>query len=253
MIPYFEWHTIPLGPITLQVWGLLVGLGFILGTYVATRLAKVRGADTKVIVDLVPWLIFGAIVGGRLGDVFLYRPGYYFAHPLEIFMVWKGGASLFGGLIACTIIAIVYFSKRKVNVLKYADILAFGLPAGMACGRIGCFLIHDHPGTLTSFVLGVKYPDGVRHDLGLYEALFTGVIAVIFFTLGRKVQREGFYLALFCILYSIPRFLLDFLRINDVRYAHLTPSQYLCILLLGFGIWRLYHIFKQVPEQGVDG
>jgi phosphatidylglycerol:prolipoprotein diacylglycerol transferase len=253
MIPYIAWHTIQLGPITLQVWGLFVGLGFLLGTYLAARLAKARGADPKVIIDLVPWLIFAAIIGGRLGDVFFYRPGYYFADPIQIFKIWEGGASFFGGIIACTIVAAIYFWKKKVNFMQYADILAFGMPAGIACGRVGCFLIHDHPGTLTNFVLGVKYPDGVRHDLGLYEALVMGVVAVVFLVLSRKARPQGFYLGLFAVLYAVPRFFLDFLRIIDVRYFGLTPSQYICIALLGFGLWRLYKTYSAPHAVGVDG
>ncbi len=248
MIPLISWTTIQLGPITLHVWGMFVALGFLLGTFAATKLAKQRGEDPKVIVDLVPWLVFGAIVGGRLGMLF-YEPGYYLSHLVEFLEVWKGGASMFGGLIVCAIIAVIYFKKKKVDIAKYADILAFGLPFGIWIGRIGCFLIHDHPGTLTHFILGVKFPDGtVRHDLGLDESILGLVMAIVFILLARKPRPVGTYLGLFAVMYSLVRFFLDFLRIADATYFGLTPAQYLCILLFGFGVWKLWSVHRKVAE-----
>jgi phosphatidylglycerol:prolipoprotein diacylglycerol transferase len=249
MIPFVEWHTIQLGPVTLQVWGLFVGLGFLLGTFFATKLAKERGEDPKIITDLVPWLVLGAIVGGRLGDALFYRPGFYLADPTAIFKVWEGGASMFGGLIFCAIIAVIYFKKKQVDVWKYADLIGFGLPFGITLGRIGCFLIHDHPGTLTDFFLGVKYPDGVRHDLGLYESLDMFVLSILFLWLSRKPRSTGFYLSLFAISYGTTRFFLDFLRVNDVTLFGLTPAQYLCLLLVTFGLSLGYHHQFKVRDR----
>lgn len=250
MIPFIAWHTISLGPLTLQVWGLFVAIGFLLGTLMAAWLAKERGDDAQIIFDLVPWLVFAAIIGGRLGDVIFYRPGYYLANPLEILMVWHGGASFFGGLIACILVAFWYFKKKQVDVWRYADLLAFGLPVGYLFGRIGCFLIHDHPGTATHFFLGVKYPDGVvRHDLGLELALNALVMAIVFAWLSRKPRPVGLYLGIYALWYGAFRFLSDFLRVADAKYFGLTPAQYLCLLLIVFGIWQLRKVLKKPVEH----
>lgn len=243
MIPYFEWHTINLGPVHLQIWGLLVGLGFLLGAYLAARLAKQRGQDPKLVYDLLPWLVFAGLVGGRLGHVLFYDLGYYLAHPLEAFAIWQGGLSMFGGLIAAVLVVVVFLRRHKVDLLSYADVLAFGLPFGIWIGRVGCFLIHDHPGTLTHFVLGTRYHDGlVRHDLGLDESLAAFVMAGVFLWLSRKPRPTGMYLAIFCLWYGLLRFGLDFLRINDVRYFGLTPAQYLSVLLICLGVGMMVWI-----------
>lgn len=237
MLPYFEWHTINLGPVQLQVWGLFVGLGFILGNYAAGWMAKRRGQEPKIVYDLLPWLVLAGLIGGRVGHVLFYDPSYYLAQPLEALEIWKGGLSMFGGLIAAVLVVMIFLRRRKVNLMSYADTLAFGLPFGIWLGRIGCFLIHDHPGTATHFILGTKFPDGVvRHDLGLYESLASLAMSLVFLWLARKPRPTGTYLATFAISYGLFRFGTDFLRVNDVRYFGLTPAQYLCFALIAIGV-----------------
>ncbi|KKW29305.1 MAG: Prolipoprotein diacylglyceryl transferase, partial [Candidatus Uhrbacteria bacterium GW2011_GWD2_52_7] len=203
MIPYWEWHVIQLGPITLQVWGIFVALGFGVGALAAGWFAKKRGDNPAVVYDLVGWLVITGLIGGRLGHVLLYEPSYYLQHPFEILALWNGGLSMFGGLIVSSIFAIWYLRRQHVDVWRYADIVAFGLPFGKWIGRIGCFLIHDHPGTATDFFLGVQYPDGVtRHDHGLYLSINGFLLAIVMLVLSRKPRPVGTYVAVFALSYG---------------------------------------------------
>lgn len=237
MIPYLEWKTIMVGPLTLHVWGLFVGLGFFLAALAAGWLAKRRGDDAKIIYDLAAWMVLAGMLGGRLGHVLFYELPYYLAHPFEIFAVWEGGLSLFGGLIASTIVGLWFLKKKRVNVWRYADTAVFGLPVGFAIGRIGCFLIHDHPGTATDFALGVQYPDGVvRHDYGLYEVINGAFLAAIFFVMATRKVKTGWFIAVFSMEYGLFRLVTDGWRVADTRYFGLTPGQYLGALLLLIGV-----------------
>lgn len=243
MIPYFEWRTIVIGPLTLQVWGLFVALGFLVGALAAQWLAKRRGQSPDVIAGLAVWMIAAGMIGGRLGHVLLYEFAYYVAHPLEIFALWHGGASMFGGLLACIVVGVWYLHRRKVDLHAYADTAIFGLPFGFAVGRIGCFLIHDHPGTATHFALGIRYPDGVtRHDLGLYEALNSALMAVAFLWLVQRKARAGVFIGVFSVWYGVFRVVADTLRTVDTRYFGLTPGQYLGGALAIFGVVALVWI-----------
>ncbi|MBI1908121.1 prolipoprotein diacylglyceryl transferase [Candidatus Uhrbacteria bacterium] len=236
MIPYIEWKTITLGPLTLHVWGLFVALGFLVAALVAGRHAKRNGLRAEIIYDLAAWMVLAGMVGGRLGHVLFYEFPYYLAHPVEVFAIWEGGLSMFGGLIACAIVGIGYLRRKHVDVWRYADDAAFGLPFGMMVGRIGCFLIHDHPGTATDFALGVQYPDGVvRHDHGLYEVINGAFMAVVFVLLARRRPPVGTFIGVFSLWYGLFRFATDFWRLVDTRYLGLTPGQYLGIALAIFG------------------
>ncbi len=237
MIPLIEWKIIDLGPLDIQVWGLFVGLGFLLGGAVAAWFAKRQKIDPKLVFDLLPWLILAGLLGGRFGHVVFYEPAYYLAHPLEAFAIWEGGLSIYGGFIVCLFVGLWWMRRKQVDIFKFSDLLIFGLPWGMWLGRLGCFLIHDHPGTASDFILAAKFPDGIiRHDLGLYESLNGLVMGLVFLWLVLKPRPVGIYIVIFSLWYGTVRFFLDFLRVGDSRYLGLTPAQYLSIVLLLFGI-----------------
>ncbi len=239
MIPYFAWNVVQLGPLTLRVWGFFAALGVILGGAFALREAKRRGLDPLKSETLILWTIVWAFVGSRLGHALFYEPAYYAAHPLEIFAVWKGGLSSFGGFAGAALSFFWQIKRDGLPLLKTADVLTTALPLGLGCGRIGCFLIHDHPGTLAYAFkwLAVKYPDGPRYDLGMLLGIFDFMLFGIFLLLLRKPRKDGFYFALFMIVYGPVRFLLDFLRVIDARYYGLTPAQYGSALLFFAGLF----------------
>lgn len=238
MIPFIELKTLSIGPVTIQAWGLLVALGILVGAAAAARLAKRRRLDPGVVWDVSVWIVVGSMVMARLFYVAFYDPATYLADPLQIVAIWNGGMSMFGGLVGATIAALWFLRRRKLDLKLYADTLCFGLPIGVGIGRIGCFLIHDHPGTLTSFVLGVKYPDGsIRHDLGLYESLYGFTLAIVFFFLARRNAKPPTYLVVFLSTYGVYRFASDFLRVIDTRYFGLTPAQYLSVAMVVVAIW----------------
>jgi phosphatidylglycerol:prolipoprotein diacylglycerol transferase len=128
--------------------------------------------------------------------------------------------------------------KHKLDWMAYADTIMWGVPWGCGVGRIGCFLIHDHPGTLSHSLLAVKYPDGQsRHDLGLYLSLIGFATGILFLWLNRKQRAPGFWLGSYMIIEGITRFSLDFLRIADARYFGLTPTQYVAVPMFAIGVW----------------
>ncbi len=241
MIPYFQITTIHLGPIPIQVWGLMVAIGILAGTWVAAKMAKRRGQDEKLIWDLSFWSIVGAFIFARLFHIF-YEPNLYVQFPFEIFKIWQGGFSMMGGLFGAALFGVIYLRRKKVDVFAHVDTAMFGLPLGIGIGRIGCFLIHDHPGTLTNFLLGVNYPDGIRHDHGLYLSINGFVLFLLFLWLARKNARTGTYVMMYLVWDGTTRFFLDFLRatdgpIVDARYFSLTPAQYFSLTMIALGLF----------------
>jgi hypothetical protein len=97
----------------------------------------------------------------------------------------------------------------------------------------------------------------VRHNLGLYEALFTMVIAAAFLIADRRPRKAGFYSALWCLMYAPARFCFDFLRNTDlntadVRWTGLTPAQWGCILMFSGGVYLMSR-FRGPPEPEPAG
>ncbi len=260
MIPFFPYTDIVIGPVSIKVWGLLVSLGIGAAIWHANYRAKKRLLSTTLVLDLAVATIIGALIGGRVFHVLVYEPGYYFANPAEILAFWHGGASSLGGLIGGAITATVFFWRRKFTpseIWSYVDIAALSLWLGWGIGRIGCFLIHDHPGTLTHFIGGVQYPGGVRHDLGFYESLVGFLLFIIFSILFNFLvkRRPGLVTILSFMAYAVARFFLDFLRatdlpISDVRYFMLTPAQWgMSSLVIGLTISLIYGRMKSQESK----
>ncbi len=245
MIPFFEWRVIPAGPFAIQVWGLWAAIGVISGTWFAVRTARRTGLDGDKVEALAFRMIVAAFLGARLFHVLFYEPGHYLSHPLEVLEVWKGGLSSFGGFVGAAIVFFWRVRASKLPILKTADVFMTALPLGLGCGRIGCFLIHDHPGTLAHGFwrwLAVSYPGGARYDLGLLLGLFDFLAFSAFLALSRRPRKDGFFAISFVVAYAPARFFLDFLREIDIRYFGLTPGQYGAVAMLIFGLASLLRL-----------
>jgi phosphatidylglycerol:prolipoprotein diacylglycerol transferase len=246
MIPYLTSTTYPVFGIPFQTWGTFVALGFLLGTYIAWRRAKQKGLKEQHVIDLAFWIFVAAMIGSRVFHVLFYDLGHYLQYPLDAINPMKPGYAIFGGFIGAFIAFFLFVKKHGLDFIAYADTLIWGLPWGCGVGRIGCFLIHDHPGTVSDFVLAVKYPDGKsRHDLGLYLALIGFAVGFLFLWLNRKEREPGFWFGVFMLAEAISRFGLDFLRVVDMRYLGLTPTQWLSIPLFLLGVYFVREQFSK--------
>lgn len=238
MIPYFQFLTIELGPITLQVWGTLVAIGILVGALTSGRFAQRNGLSKDHVYQGGFWVIVAAMIGARLFHVLTYQPSFYFENLLEIFKVWNGGFSVIGGFLGAIAGYWLYTKKYKLNRLEYVNSFIYGLPLGLGIGRIGCFLVHDHPGTMTSFILGVKQAGGgAIHDLGLYLSINGFILAFVFYLLSKKKRPPAFFGQVFLVWYGVVRFFLDFLRVIDTTYLGLTPAQYMSIVMFLGGVF----------------
>jgi phosphatidylglycerol---prolipoprotein diacylglyceryl transferase len=249
MIPYFDGHLFDIprlfgfGPLPIHMFGVLVAIGVILGDRIVVKQGVLRGlADRDVKFLNARIVIWGFLVAHWVSVIF-YFPERIKQNPLILLNFWAGLSS-FGGFLGALLAFLFYTRKERIPPLPYADSVALGLAVGWIFGRTGCFTAHDHPGLHTNFFLAVRYPDGPRHDLGLYELLFTIVMTAILFAYAKKPRVPGRVIGLFATMYAPVRFGLDFLRARDVerpdeRYGHLTPAQWACLATLGVGIWLL--------------
>ncbi len=247
MIPYIEWRIIALGPVHIQVWGLFVAAGILAAVALGRREARRLGLDRDRFVDLAGMTLVAAFIGARVFHVLLYEPQAYLADPMSILRVWEGGMSMMGGIVGGAVGAWYAAMRARVDVWAYANLMAFILPLGCGIGRIGCFFIHDHPGTLRSGgFLTVKYPDGDRYDHGLLLSIVGFATFAVFLAVrARSGARVPRFLPLFLVAEGVSRFTLDFLRatdlaVSDTRYAGLTPAQLIGIALVAVGSRMLY-------------
>jgi phosphatidylglycerol:prolipoprotein diacylglycerol transferase len=209
--------------------------------------------------DLVGHIVITAFITCYFLNGLLYEPAKFWAvveNPIRLFDFknYYLGLSSYGGFVGAVLGTVIWRWRRKLPAVVVGECAVWAFPFAWTIGRIACFTAKDHPGKVTDFFLAVDNyhygePDHFvegeavylpRHDLGLYEAMYTAVIAVLFYFLAKKPRKPGFFFGLFPILYAIPRFPLDYLRVDDATYGGLTPGQWGSILLVFAGGFLLY-------------
>lgn len=255
LIPWFRWESfalrLPIVNVEMVVhpFQLTTLIAIVVALSVAVLFARAHQRSVERTLDFAVHVLLFAFPISYLLNGLLYEPEtlfYVLQHPSEVLERRLGWTS-YGGVIGGVVGAWVWKWRRKASILETGDGIAFGVPFGWCIARMGCFVVHDHPGRVSDFALAVAdYRVGVppflpRHDLGLYDAMVLGAIAIVFLFLSRSPRKPGFYLGILALLHAPCRFVLDFLRAplaegGDVRYAWLTPSQYVAIALIVLGI-----------------
>ena len=238
MIPYFDLREIPIGGgHSIATFGTLVVLGIFAGAWFAERRARQVGIPEHEISGAI---LSAVIPGLILAHLFALLGADHWT-PRTVLEFWNGMSS-FGGFAGALLGLTIYYARSRRSWLPTADILVQALVIGWVFGRLGCTLVHDHIGRPSDFLLAVRFPDGPRHDLGLYEFLYTvAVLVPAVFILNRRPRPPGTSVAVLALLYAPVRFMLDFLRQTDLpganaRYLGLTMAQYGCIVLAGIGL-----------------
>jgi phosphatidylglycerol:prolipoprotein diacylglycerol transferase len=264
MIPYIQIPELPIyGKLAIQPFGVLVVIAILTGQWLTRRRAKEAGVPDDEIVSALMWALGGGFIGAHLIEIFFYHPEKLLDEgPLVLLKIWDGLSSM-GGFIGALVGLMIFFGRQKKPWLLHAELIIQGLALGWIFGRMGCSVVHDHPGRHSDFFLAVRYPDGPRHDLGFYEMLY--VALVIFpatLILHRLKAPRGAYAAAVLILYSPVRFFFDFLRTegdvgSDPRYLGLTMAQYTGVALLLAGFYFTWVAWKNrradaAIETGAD-
>ena len=121
------------------------------------------------------------------------------------------------------------------------------MPFAWAIGRLGCALVHDHPGIRSAGLLAVAYPGGARYDLGVLEVFFHVLLAGCFLLFDRSRRPAGFYFAAFFCAYGPFRFLLDGLHVNPPRYFGWTVDTYASVLATLIGLLAVAAVRRGQP------
>jgi phosphatidylglycerol---prolipoprotein diacylglyceryl transferase len=254
LIPWFRLEPWPVplpgvGEVAIQPFGVLAAMAIMLGTAVAQRRADKTGVPRALVDAFLTRVISVGLVSAAVLNVLMYEPEKV-AQMGRAVASWFAsddrqpfpypGLSSFGGFFGGTMAASWFRHRRKVSLLVLGDLFCYAIPFAWILARSGCFVVHDHPGIASDFFLAVDDYNGegvARHDLGLYEVLWSIVMSGVVYALGRKPRPWGFFVALVTLAYAPLRFCLDFLRAapddgGDVRYLGLTPGQYAAVAML---------------------
>ena len=223
---------IDFGFMVIRWYSLAYIFGIILGWWLGKKIINhiIEDVNLKFNIkefdDLITYLIFSIIIGGRLGYILFYNLGYYIANPFDIFKVWEGGMSFHGALLGIIVGTYLFSKKKNVPVFFLLDVIACVSPIGIFFGRLANFINGELIGKVTTVSWAVIFPaiDSLpRHPSQLYEAMLEG--AVLFLILNRLIFRRGYKMGtcsyLFLIYYGIFRVISEFFRQPDPQIGYL--------------------------------
>jgi len=277
IVNYIHWNPDPeivnIFGISIRYYGLLFVIGLILSIYILGWIYKRESIPSEHLEKLSIYGMIGILAGARLGHCLFYEPSYYLSHPLEMilpitflpdggikFIGYQGLAS-HGGTLGVLIALFFYSRKTKHSMIDTMDLIA--VVAGLSFGfiRLGNFMNSEIIGIPTTKPWGVIFErvDNVpRHAAQLYEAISYFLIFTIMMILYKKMRdrlKNGFFFGLATVLFSTARFIIEFVKENQVGFEDgmiFNMGQLLSLpyILVGigfmiFGLWKTEKLSAQ--------
>lgn len=280
ILNYIHWNPDPelinIFGISIRYYGLLFVSGLILSIYFLGRIYKRENLPSQHLEKLSIYSMIGILAGARLGHCLFYEPAYYLSHPLEMilpvtfppdggikFTGYQGLAS-HGGALGLLIALYFYSRKTKHAMIDTIDLIAVVAALGSAFIRLANFMNSEIIGIPTTKPWGVIFErvDNVpRHPAQLYEAIAYFIIFAVMMLLYYKMRaklKNGFFFGLVLVLIFTARFIIEFVKENQVDFENnitfnmgqllSLPYIFAGLGFMIFGLWKT----KKLSSQSRD-
>jgi phosphatidylglycerol:prolipoprotein diacylglycerol transferase len=251
ILPEFNTFAVQLGGFGIRWYAVAYLVGLLAGWYLLRREAdhKQSPLHSQTVDILINYVLFGIIIGGRLGYILFYNSAYYLAHPLAMLRIWEGGMAFHGALLGVAIAVLVMAKRHHVPFFVLTDRIALVVPIGLFFGRLSNFINGELYGRVTALPWAMVFPtsDGQpRHPSQLYEAGLEGLLlGVIMLMLWRRrwLQQHGRVTGVLLAGYGVARSMIEFVREPDAQIGLLLDSvsmgQLLSVPMIIFGVYLI--------------
>lgn len=222
------------GPIAIHSFGVMIVLGLMITLYLLHRDKPLQKLiSDEQLTTLFQISFFAGIAGGRIW--FLMLNSSMMSHWTDYFSIWSGGLSILGAVIAIIGTLTIYFFYAKLPILPVLDRIALYTPLLQSISRLGCLFAGCCYGKPTDLPWGIVYenydslaPLHIRlHPTQIYSSLFLACSFIVLLCFDRFYSRKnsGQLLALYIMLISLERFIVDFFRDDREFFTH--PNEWL--------------------------
>ena len=251
ILPEFNTFAVQFGGFGIRWYAVAYLVGLLAGWYLLRREADDKQSPMRheTVDILINYVLFGIIIGGRLGYILFYNSAYYLAHPLAMLRIWEGGMAFHGALLGVAIAVLIMAKRHHVPFFVLTDRIALVVPIGLFFGRLSNFINGELYGRVTALAWAMVFPnsDGQpRHPSQLYEAglegLLLGVIMVVLWRRG-WLQQHGRLTGVLLAGYGVARSMIEFVREPDAQIGLLLDSvsmgQLLSVPMIIFGVYLI--------------
>ncbi len=224
---------------TIYTYGFFAAVAFLTAYFVSWYRAKKLGWPEFLVTDILCIILLAGFFGARLFYVFQNWPVYK-DDPVRIFWIQEGGLVWYGGFIVATTAALSYTRRKRLSALLMADFFAPTVALAHAIGRLGCFFNGCCFGKATA---------SFRHPTQIYEALILFFLSIFLFYLSKRKKWQGEVFICYLILYSLARFLLEFLRDGQPSFLFLTIPQWTSLFLMAGSFFMRSRLSGEVLKK----
>lgn len=248
-------NEIQVGPITIHMYGLMIGIGFIVAYFICCHRAKKKDLNEDILWGILICSILGMLIGSRLVYYLICFPEIL-KNP-SILWDFQNGYVVYGGIIAGVLFSYLYCKKKQVPFLEYFDLVMPSVSVAQGFGRIGCFLAGCCYGRETTSWFHIIYthsqfaPNNVPLiPTQLISSAGNFIIAGVLFYYSKKSRTTGMVGAMYLILYSIGRFFIEIFR-NDYRgsIGSFSTSQWIAIGIIMLTICLICILQKNTQNE----
>jgi len=226
-----------IGSFEITSFGVMVALGAAIGILLLRRELARSGVDLATGTDTALVGVLGGLAGAKL----LYVLEHW-AEPLSDTLLSRGGMSWFGGLTGGLLAGLAMIAWQRLPLMAILSAAAPAMALGHAVGRIGCFLVGDDYGRVTSLPWGVAFPQGLPpttervHPTQLYESAVLFLVAWLLVRMRRQGKADRAVFGWYLVLAGVVRFFIEVLRVNVRVALGLSTAQFFSIGALALGL-----------------
>ncbi len=250
-----------LGAFELRWYSLTIMLAIVAAVLIVAHQGQKKGIATGEIYSLALWVVIAGIAGARLFHV-IDQWQYYIGNPLLILHVQHGGLAIWGALAGGGVALILYARSRHLSLGRLVDAVAPGLLTAHMIGRVGCIINGDAYGGVTSLPWGFIYthpgaliPPNLlglpTHPYPVYEIIWDAIALLVILQLGRHFKKDGLVFLSYLSLYSLGRFVLTFVRQENITLWGLQQAQIIAMLALVVSLVAMMYLAgkRPLPEK----
>lgn len=248
-----------LGHIEIRWYSIIILLAVIAAVVISIIEAKKKGFKSDDIFSLVPWVLIGGVIGARLFHV-VDKWGYYVANPSQILAIQQGGLAIWGALAGGGVAVVAYALLKRISLGRLVDVLTPGLITAQIIGRFACIINGDAAGGITTLSWGFIYVNPASmipsnlygiptHPYPVYEMLWNIGVLVLLLKVRRYMAKDGLLFLSYLSLYSIGRFLLTFVRQENIWFWGLQEAQVISIFIFVISTIMFVYLWRRTQRK----
>ncbi len=229
--------------INVHWYGIIIAAAIMVALTLGMKQSKKFGISEDDLIDMFLVALPVSIIFARLFFV-VFTWENYKNDLMGIFRVWEGGLAIYGAIIGAILSVYIFSRKKKIDMLNLCDFACVYLPLAQAIGRWGNFTNQELYGSVTTLPWGMT---GSRigldpvHPTFLYESLLNIIVFIVLLKLRKNKKVKGSVLAVYLMLYSLVRFMMEFLRTDEFGVGNIRYNQVFAVLVfIGAFAWLVY-------------